>query len=508
MNAPAKTLPARFKAALGSLGGGTFLAGAAMAACFLAMGLLPSLRGPYVTTFLACFAIAALAYAFAVLRLRCERMPITWLWVFAVIFRLPLLFTTPTLSDDVYRNIWDGHLVASGVNPYAEIVSSPELDTFAIPERELVNHDWMASPYLPAAQVYFGLVSILFPGSPSAFQVGAALLDLLTGWLVMDLLRRLSLPPHRGLIYLWNPLVVIEFAHGAHIDALMIASMTLAIWLLARAELNSSGTALGKSLSALALGLSALTKGLPALAAPIFARHWGWRRTALFALTVAGGLALFAFGAGWGLTGPMDGRGVFGALRIYNSYWNFNSGIYHWLEVILSGYRTPGGVPFEAATAGAIQRARLISNGLIVLAISAVALFYGLRRDKPSTPRQSALRMIRTIALPFGVFLLLTHTVHPWYLTLMVPFLPFWLPAEEFPGNPRFVWAWVYLSCTVSLSYLTYIDLQNLREFGFVRWIEYIPTYLLLLAALGESFYPGLTRIWETGTYRERMKHR
>jgi hypothetical protein len=258
----------------------------------------------------------------------------------------------------------------------------------------------------------------------------------------------------------------------------------------------------------LLLGLSALTKGLPALAAPIIARHWGWRRTALFALTVAGGLALFAFGAGWGLTGPMDGRGLFGALRIYNSYWNFNSGIYHWLEVILSGYRTPGGVPFEPATAGAIQRARLISNGLIVLAVSAIVLFYWQRRDKPSTLQQSALRMIRTIALPFGVFLLLTHTVHPWYLTLIIPFLPFWLPADELPGNSRFIWAWVYLSCTVSLSYLTYIDLQNLREFGFVRWIEYIPTYFLLLLSLGSVIYPGLTWIWETGTRLGRTKRR
>ena len=40
----------------------------------------------------------------------------------------------------------------------------------------------------------------------------------------------------------------------------------------------------------------------------------------------------FALGAGWGLTGPLDGEGLFGALRVYaaaSEHWNYNGGLYH-----------------------------------------------------------------------------------------------------------------------------------------------------------------------------------
>ncbi|HDH03277.1 MAG TPA: hypothetical protein ENH15_03430, partial [Actinobacteria bacterium] len=37
-------------------------------------------------------------------------IPLVWLWVIPIVFRLLLLATTPTLSDDVYRYIWDGNV--------------------------------------------------------------------------------------------------------------------------------------------------------------------------------------------------------------------------------------------------------------------------------------------------------------------------------------------------------------------------------------------------------------
>ncbi len=164
---------------------------------------------------------------------------------------------------------------------------------------ELVNHDWMATPYLPAAQLLFGLVARLSPQNLLGYQLAAVILDLLAGWLVMDLLRRLGKPAAFVLIYLWNPLVVVEFAQGAHVvDALMLALIALAFWAATRARERTPQAGAYGSLSALALAGATLTKGLPLIFAPLVTRRWGWRKSLLYAAIVGSALLAFAWGPG------------------------------------------------------------------------------------------------------------------------------------------------------------------------------------------------------------------
>jgi len=129
----------------------------------LALLPLPSLRGPHVLDLLGYFTLASAAYFIAVYRLDRDRIPVAMIWGFAMLFRILLLFSTPSLSDDIYRYIWDGHLFARGINPYAYPVNSPLLDGIEIHMRALVNHNWMASPYLPVAQLLFGTGPASFP---------------------------------------------------------------------------------------------------------------------------------------------------------------------------------------------------------------------------------------------------------------------------------------------------------------------------------------------------------
>jgi len=79
------------------LGGVTFLAGVALAASFSAYVGLPTLRGPQVIPFLAYYTLAAGAYFLAVVRLGKERVPLAVIWGFALLFRLLMLLTSPTL---------------------------------------------------------------------------------------------------------------------------------------------------------------------------------------------------------------------------------------------------------------------------------------------------------------------------------------------------------------------------------------------------------------------------
>jgi hypothetical protein len=485
-----------------NIGGVSFLAGVIMLACFVALTRLPSLRGPYVTTFLVLFALAALAYTLTVIRLENDRLPLGLIWVFAITFRLILLTNPPTLSDDVFRYIWDGHLFNQGINPYAYPVNSPLLDLYTTQLRESVNHNWMASPYLPSSQVYFAIVNWLRPQSPLGFQAAAFLLDLSAGWLVMDILRMLGLPKRLVLIYLWNPLVIVEFAHGAHIEAWMIAMIMATFWLMVRAKpLHPKQKWLLNS-SVITQAAATLTKGLPLLLTPLFLRRWEWKRIALYGGILLGISWMFAAGAGWGLTGPLDGRGLFGALRIFMSYWNFNSGIYHWLEVLTSGYQTPGAVPIEVVGESPIFLARTITSIAILLASLATAI-WAWRLDDPKTNdhERRSLYLMRLAVIPLGAYLLFTHTVHPWYVTIMIPFLPFLMPKEgETKFTGRFVWPWIYFSCAVAFSYLTYIDPEDFREFYAVRRLEYLPFYLLLVWAAWPFFSRGVTWILDRGT--------
>ena len=464
------------------------LTGLLMEICLIGMIFLHDLR-QHTIPFLGLYGLACLGYGITACWLlrglhrsepRPRGDPIALILGLAILFRVTLLFTTPpTLSDDVYRYIWDGRLTNAGGNPYAHAVESPLLDQFDSPQRALVNNSWMASPYLPAAQALFAAVYRLAPDSPLAFQVAAVLFDLLTGWLVTDLLRRLGLPPARALIYLWNPLVIVEFAHGAHVDALMICLMMTALWALVASR--------SKLLSVVTLAAATLTKGLPALLLPVVMRRWGWRQTIVYAGLIIAVCLPFALGAGWGLTGPLNGVGLFGALRIYAAHWNYNGGLYHWLEVGLSGYRTSGAVPPEVVGWGPIRAAKL--TVAVILGLALIAIWW---KDRQCND----LALLRLAVVPLAAYLLLTTTVHPWYVTLIIPLLPFLLPQKGEAGRTgRFLLPWLYFSVFVTLSYLTYLDPANLREYDLVRLVEYIPLYLLLVwsawPASGDVAGPG-----------------
>jgi len=470
------------------------IAGLLMELCLVGMALLQDLS-EHMTAFLVIFGTAGLSYVaavFCILKYSKDRgnsLPL--IWGLAILFRVTLLLTTPpTLSSDVYRYIWDGRIMNAGVNPYAHAVDSPLLDPFDSPQRSLVNHSWMASPYLPAAQGFFAAVYRLCPESPLAFQIAAVLLDLLTGWLVIDVLRRLGLPRTRALIYLWNPLVVVEFAHGAHVDALMICLIMAVFWsLVVRASVvrRSWLWRLASTVSVMTLAAATLTKGLPVLLLPAVARRLGWRQTAVTLGLVIAVCVPFGLGAGWGLVGPLNGEGLFGALRIYTAYWRFNAGVYHWLEAALSYCWSLGAATLGMADWVPVVAARMFT--LVALGWVLIAVWRLGRMTSTKGRLSDTLALLRLAIIPLAAYLLLATTVHPWYVTVLIPLFPFLQPREgEATRTGRWLWPGLYFSVIVSLSYLTYLDPASPRENNLVRLTEYVPLYLLLMWSACGSF--------------------
>ena len=391
-------------------------------------------------------------------------VPLIWLWVIPIVFRLLLLTTTPTLSDDVYRYMWDGNVAAAGFNPYAYALDAPELDSLHIPARELANNPSLGSPYLPVAQVTFAATASVAPSEPLALQTVMVGFDLAAAAVIVALLRMASLPMRRVMLYLWNPLVVIEVAHGAHLDALMVFLALLAVYL---TLLQPASRAMWAA--PVILALATLTKPLPLLLLPVLWPRWRWSQRLVYGSTMVAILVPFGSTADWGLTSGSAGTGVFGAARVYSG-WSFNSGIYHWFSGELDRW-------------GIADPDVLTRFTVVTLMVAVLVVVWVFARQRGS-PRDT----LRLGALVMMAYALLTPTFHPWYLLIVVAFLPF-LGSDNSFRTWLYMAPWLYLNAAVVLSYLTYLDPLNHGEIEWVRKVEWYPTFTLLVLAGATHFF-------------------
>ena len=425
-----------------------------------------TLRDQYTTQTIGWYLLAFAVFVVAVVWMeRRGGISMRWVWGPAILFRVLLLLTVPTLSDDVYRYLWDGYVATEGISPYAFAIDSAELDPYQNETRDLANNTWMASPYMPAAQLIFYALATVFPLNPIFMQGLMIVFDLLAAGVLAKLLALAQLPARRLLLYLWNPLVIVEVAHGAHIDAWMGLLTLLTIWLTFKPTQNT----LSHVGAPVVFVLATLTKIIPVLALPVLFWRWSWRQLVGYAVLTVGLLIPFGVGAGWGLTGELNGRGLFGALRIYGNQWKFNSGIFHWLNFWL------GKQPNVADT---VQLSKMIVFA-VMLTIMIVVWIFAYR----SRSRRTDLRLL---FVPFCAYILLTPTVHPWYTLLMLSFVPFLAPNNI--GESRWRWLlvapWLTLSALLIFSYITYLDPAAHGEKEWVRQLEWIPTLTLAVMAL------------------------
>ena len=128
-------------------------AGVLIEACLIGILSQGDLR-ERVPFFLALFCGATALYLLAVWKSR--EAPLWLVAVFGLLFRATLLPASPTLSDDIYRYVWDGRVQAAGINPYRYAPASEALahlrDGTIYPG---VNHREIPTIYPPAAQALF-----------------------------------------------------------------------------------------------------------------------------------------------------------------------------------------------------------------------------------------------------------------------------------------------------------------------------------------------------------------
>jgi len=238
--------------------------------------------------------------------------PLGLILIFAALLRLPLLFSEPYLSDDVYRYVWDGRVQAAGINPYRYVPDAPELEGLRDEDiyPNINRSDYAVTIYPPAAQVFFFLTTRV---SESVTWMKASLLawEALAIALLLLLLRRAGQPDALVLLYAWHPLPLWEFAGNGHLDAAAIACILAA--LLARERGR-------RALVGVALGIATLFKIYPLALLPALWRPGDRRMPAALAATISIGYLPY-LGVGLGVLGFLPGyvreEGVLGGSRYY-----------------------------------------------------------------------------------------------------------------------------------------------------------------------------------------------
>ncbi len=336
------------------------------------------------------------------------------------LFRILILFSTPNLSDDVYRFIWDGRLLANAINPYhqlpVEVIKSATIPGITNDLFHHLNSPGYYTIYPPVLQAIFWLSAKLSGslwGAIVCMKTTILLAEMGTIFILPLILQRLHLPRHLSLLYSLNPLVIAELTGNVHFDAIMIFFLTIAFLLLLQNKVY---------VSAIFLGLSISSKLIPVVFIPLIIKRLGWKLGLMYAV-ISGfvTVALFAL-----IIDKATILHFFESINLFISHFEFNASLYYiirWLGTLVTGYNI-------IAFAGPLLSA---TAAIVICMIS----FWG----NAISDRQFFTKALFILT----VYYLFATTVHPWYICM-----PIMIAACT---AYRYAMVWSYL---VTLSYYAY----------------------------------------------------
>ncbi len=406
----------------------------------------------------------------------------------ALVARLSMLSSEPSLSEDAWRYRWEGLVQAEGVNPYTTPPADPSLTPLRDAGWLKVNHPEVAAIYGPPLQLAFRALAAL-PGSGLTwFKLAFLVADLGLLALIVGGLRRRGLDPLWSLIYAWHPLVVLEVVGQCHLEIVPVAFLVAAI------ELEGRGR---WRLAALAFGTALASKYLPLLLLPAFlllGKSWRTRASRLGWVLLPGALCALPY--------LSAGEGLVAGLGAYGARWSFNGVGF---ELLDTGLRRLGlsqalvraGAPLFIESSRDFDPAlhetwiKIPAKLVVVLVAGWVTLVFA-RRAPLARGRARHGAVLRAGALGCGlVFLLGSPTVHPWYALWVVPFLA--------GASPRLRAPAFLFTLLLPLVYEIRIRYTGLPgtwvEQGWIRAAVWLPPALLAgLALLGPRLVPAMFR--------------
>lgn len=419
-----------------------------------------------IVSFIGLYAAVFVLYSLAlrtVPRLSPQRVSVGLILGFALLFRVALLFSNPIQEDDFYRYLWDGKMVASGLNPY-RVAPLAVLDFSGAPEAQAqdgamadlqlrariaaedthlalilsrVNHPHIPTIYPPLAQGVFGLAALVAPGSLLALRLLFLGFDLAICGLMLVVLSHLGIKPAWVAVYAWSPLVIKESINSAHYDVVPTFFLVLAL-LLSLKEQSVWAQA--------SLALAILGKVYPLCLVPVLLwRTWTvqGRRRALLGLAVMAGVIVLGYAPFWAARWFL-----WQGTLTFAEQWQTNSFAF----------------PLLHALVGERWLTNLVVAALLGGTVLVLLNRYDMRQEQ---------EFLWVSFLTLGALFLLSPVANPWYFLWLVPFLCL---------SP--LRSWLLLSGLLGLYYLSfYFAYRGAAEaFRWVMGLEYVPFYLCWLA--------------------------
>lgn len=357
----------------------------------------------------------------------------------ALCFRAVFLLSTPHLSDDYFRFIWDGRLSAHGINPFNVLPghfarSQQALDAgVSGPVYAGLNSQNYYTIYPPVMQGIFWIAAKIFPhnilGSIVVMRLFVFLSEVGSIFLIHRLLILFGKNRNLILLYAWNPLVIAELTGNLHFEAIMIFFLLLAVYLWVKNELGWS---------ALAFGLAVSVKLLPLMLLPALIRRIGWKKTIGYGIISLGLTALLFLPF-------MDAvfiQHIGSSIGLYFRKFEFNAGLFYvirWLGFQAKGY----------------DIIYIATRYLALLVVFSIVV-YTWKEKRPH------IQNVFSAWMWIWLFYLACSTiVHPWYVTPLVAFAVF--------SGYRFPIVW---SGAIILSYFTYRQMPYRESMALIA-LEY-----------------------------------
>ncbi len=336
------------------------------------------------------------------------------------------------LSDDVYRYLWDGKMLANGINPFALPPLASELqslrDNVVWP---FINHPHLPTIYPPAAQLVFWGTYSLFGLDLMAMKLVLSVFEIATLAILWIWMRRSGIEPTAWVAFALCPLLIIEFTISTHLDVIGLPFL-IGTWLVL-----FSGPQRRPFLAGMLFGVAVLVKFLALIFAPLLL--WELRRRELVAFIVGAATTVVALYAPLVILGGFD---VFGSLGTYLAQWHANGSLAY-VFIYLFGQEV----------------ARWLSA---VLLIGWVA-WHAVRRGD----------VYERLLWTFAGFVVLSPTIFPWYLIWA-------LPLVVARPLPPFVWLAAIFPITYDVLVVLYAT-GEWTELWYIRLLVYLPFFGLLL---------------------------